>query len=515
MGESSGQLFRPNDIPRPPEVVTQIIREATDPDVSPKRLADRVAVDPGFTSEVLRTVNSSLYSPRSPVKTITQAVMVLGGRALRNLATCFAVRDSIKSWRLRKADLEQFWEACLRRGVAARMLAEQLSMEDPTEAFTVSLLQDFGFGILMHTGRKTTKRWSQLYEMLPQERRVLEKKLFGTTHDAIVALVGERWGIPDALVKPIANHHCDPEDIPPTYHRETCIVQVADEIAAVFSSTKREIAIQRARELCCKHFRLSSEQVDNLLRKVSGHVETTAVELGFRVAKQPDYQEIVNGALQSLVDMNLSYEQLVTKLEKVIQEKDSLARELEKANKKLLQLANADALTKLANRRHFRAVFDRMLSAAVENCHPLTLIMADIDYFKKVNDTHGHAAGDAVLVACADAIRSAVREEDFCARIGGEEFAILLPNTTEEGGRIVGTRICTRIANLPISIGELSLRITVSLGGATAGAKGSSLANIEELMRAADEALYRSKARGRNQLNWVNFTEEIPSDQCP
>jgi diguanylate cyclase (GGDEF)-like protein/PAS domain S-box-containing protein len=167
-------------------------------------------------------------------------------------------------------------------------------------------------------------------------------------------------------------------------------------------------------------------------------------------------------------------------------------RRLEQA---LEELAATDSLTGVANRRRF----DQTLRSEAERClrsgGPLTLLMLDIDHFKSVNDTYGHPAGDAMLQAVASECRSAVRDIDLVARIGGEEFGILLVNVDLAEGERVAERIRKLIEALQLDVGERSLSCTASIG--LAGFTGSAL----DLMTQADAALYRAKEGGRNQVH--------------
>jgi diguanylate cyclase (GGDEF)-like protein len=177
---------------------------------------------------------------------------------------------------------------------------------------------------------------------------------------------------------------------------------------------------------------------------------------------------------------------------------ERIRRELERANADLERLARTDPLTGLANRRHFMETLDREVERSQRYGRPLSLVLIDLDHFKGVNDTHGHAAGDDVLRAAADALRSVCRDVDLAARLGGEELAILLPETDSAGARVVAERTRERIEAVPHrSPGGAPFTVTASLGVATAtgGSHGG-----EELLQASDEALYRAKDEGRNRV---------------
>lgn len=171
---------------------------------------------------------------------------------------------------------------------------------------------------------------------------------------------------------------------------------------------------------------------------------------------------------------------------------------LEQANADLEHLARTDPLTALANRRHFMETLEREVDRSQRYRRPLSLVLLDLDHFKKVNDTHGHAAGDDVLKAAAGVLHSVCRDVDLASRIGGEELALILPETDAAGARIVAERVRSRIqAGRHVSTAGEAFQVTASIGIATADANTVS---GEALLQSADEALYQAKDGGRNRV---------------
>ena len=169
----------------------------------------------------------------------------------------------------------------------------------------------------------------------------------------------------------------------------------------------------------------------------------------------------------------------------------------------LSDAAHRDPLTELLNRRGFQEVFDDELERARRADQPLSLIVGDLDRFKQVNDVYGHAAGDAVLVRVADAIRGAKRGFDRAARVGGEEFAILAPGSDEHGGYMLAERI--RAAVHEAFADQDTWPLTISFGISTHPLHGQS---ADGLLRTADQALYAAKRLGRNRS--VISSAEVP-----
>jgi diguanylate cyclase (GGDEF)-like protein len=163
----------------------------------------------------------------------------------------------------------------------------------------------------------------------------------------------------------------------------------------------------------------------------------------------------------------------------------------------LARQARQDSLTGLLNRRSFLEEFEREWSRACRGAGPLSCVMLDIDYFKKVNDGHGHAAGDAVLKAIAQIVRLECRPTDVAGRYGGEEFCVLLPDTTEESAVVWAERTRRRIAETSIAAGDGTLSVTASFGLAE---RCESTQAPENLIDQADQALRLAKQLGRDRV---------------
>jgi diguanylate cyclase (GGDEF)-like protein len=158
-----------------------------------------------------------------------------------------------------------------------------------------------------------------------------------------------------------------------------------------------------------------------------------------------------------------------------------------------------DGLTGAYNRRYFAERIGADLSFGRRHGLPLSLLMFDIDHFKRVNDTYGHEAGDEALRAVCDAMAGSIRNEDVLARFGGEEFAIIAQGTGLEGGRALGERIRERVGAAPIRTGDdREIGITVSAG--VASLRPGSAADAGALIAAADDNLYAAKAAGRDRV---------------
>lgn len=160
-------------------------------------------------------------------------------------------------------------------------------------------------------------------------------------------------------------------------------------------------------------------------------------------------------------------------------------------------LATTDPLTGASNRHQFFSLGGVEVQRAKRYDLPLTVIMLDIDYFKSINDTYGHAAGDQVLKTLSGAVSSLLREPDIFGRLGGEEFAVILPQTGADEGAEVAERLRAALASLAVEVGDQTVSFTVSMGVTRISAADQT---VEELLNRADEALYKAKRMGRNRV---------------
>ncbi|HEX6135311.1 MAG TPA: diguanylate cyclase [Longimicrobiales bacterium] len=181
-----------------------------------------------------------------------------------------------------------------------------------------------------------------------------------------------------------------------------------------------------------------------------------------------------------------------------------LQDELEEKNRELERLSISDGLTGLYNHRHIHGLLAEEFERVERTNDCMSVAMFDLDHFKAVNDTHGHQAGDRVLVALADILRETARDIDRLGRYGGEEFMALLPETCIEDAAVFVERVRRDVARRPFDIGrDEPLHMTISAGVATY--PHELIHDVETLVRLADEALYAAKAAGRNRV--VRFDE--------
>ena len=168
-------------------------------------------------------------------------------------------------------------------------------------------------------------------------------------------------------------------------------------------------------------------------------------------------------------------------------------------------LANVDNLTGAMSRQHFMSLADQELTRSRRYQLPLVVLMLDLDHFKNVNDSYGHPTGDVVLKRFVQTVKGVLRESDLIGRIGGEEFAVLLPNTTPEGGCALANRIIDAVRANPMVFEQQTIAYTVSIGASYLTQQSS----FGVMLAESDAALYRAKKSGRDRLE-VSWDDSTP-----
>ena len=483
----------------------EIIRLAGDPNCSFQNLVDIVKRDPTLSVKVLRLANSALLRLEDEVTTVSRAVNVIGVRALRNMAICFAACDAVPKNQLGDFDLAIFLEDSLRRAVAAELLARELGMSNADEAFTVGLLQDYGVLALAMQNPTRAGEWTAARRDCAEHRREHELAIFGQSHDQIALEVAKHSQLPAPLAFAMHYHH--KVESAPT-NRQSQLIQLcswAENIADVFIVDDRQPALElmftRLRQEC----RIDQKRAKEMLEQLPSLVEEYGQILGLHIPPQEGFDELLQETNRQLAEMNVSYQELMLELQKVVRAKQEVERELRLANARLERLAGIDPLTEIANRRHFEKHLLRIVQESQRSGAPVTVLIADIDLFKKINDSYGHPFGDTAIRAVASSLEGNLRSQDLVARVGGEEFAVILPDTDQTTGSVIAERLRLCVQKRELHCGSTPVPLTISIGGSTADSisparKAKPIS--EWLFKMADDGLLDSKRRGRNRVTW-------------
>jgi diguanylate cyclase len=269
------------------------------------------------------------------------------------------------------------------------------------------------------------------------------------------------------------------------------LIKPAQAEAVANDAARAAMAAQQLRDLA-----------HNVASDVGAHntlVEGIADQLGALDQSDAGNNAVVMEAVAKMLEAN---KKLATKLEDAEHKIQTQAEEIRTQQSE----ARTDALTKLANRRAFDAFLAECVEKYDKDARSFSLVMFDVDHFKKFNDTHGHPAGDEVLRTVGKTLTKAVKAGDLACRYGGEEFAVILVNTKAAEAQVAAERVRKAIESMIVQFGGNTLRVTASVGMAECQ-EGEEAA---VLIRRADEAVYASKKGGRNCSHWHNGQEYLP-----
>ena len=491
-------------LPTPPLTLARVIRIAGDPGRPLRDLGLVCAQDPGLTVELLRLANTAREGATDPIRSVPAAVVKLGARAVRAHAIAYSVRTALSGFRTGGFDAEQFWEDSLRRAAAARLIAEWTAYEDPAEAFAVGLVQDLGTLLLAIQQPELGEPLRNLRIRPGQTRLEAERVLGGLAHPAVFAESSLAGMMPDDLLFAVAHHHRPPAG-DTRAHRLARIAGAADLLADLVQAIPKDVVIGRAQD------GLRGIGIDlgpaALVARLGATMSDLGAELAIPLGPQPTLEEVLAQARALMDQLGAEQAARTERLQRRLADTEAQARTLADTNRQLSALALRDPLTGLANRRRLDDALHAVVSAADRRA--LGVLVVDIDHFKRVNDTHGHAAGDLVLQSVAQRLCAAVRGCDLVARLGGEEFVILLPDCHPTAAQVVAERLRAAIEASPVPLQPTAIHVTVSVGAvlSTPGDRRGPAA----LLDAADQALYAAKGGGRNQVRWHTESDGLPA----
>lgn len=483
------------DIPSPPAIAILILDTVQNEESSVSDLVRIISADPALTGKMLKVANSNFYSLQNNVTSIDRAISVLGTEVIKNIALSFVITSQLSQEKDTTFDIDYFWRRAITSAVAAELLKKQAKLQNDA-MFVTALLHDIGILLLFMSKREPYLKLLQESKQTQAPLIDLERREFGFDHQQLGFYLVTSWKLPDAIAQPIKYHHLD-QQAPAEHQRSAEILRVADLLAAIYSEDEVAGKVRQLHEELLTSFSMNSKEVEELLDEVANEsiefLETFEIDPG----KIKPYSQILQEANTELGKINLSYEQVVLELKQETKKAERLAKQLQEANTQLKNLASRDGLTGLYNHLHFQETLEKEVARTKRYGAPLSLIMLDIDFFKRVNDTFGHSSGDLVLKNIGRVLCQSVRSSDIVARYGGEEFAVILPETGETGLKVFAERLRRSIEKTTMEIGTELVSVTISAGGATL-TPGKNQLSKQMLIDIADQALYSSKHKGRN-----------------
>jgi len=501
-------IEKADNLPSLPTVTFKVMKMAMDPETSIKQIADFMATDVALASKVLRVVNSSFYSPVNKIQNINQAAVILGAQVIRNIALQLSLSDAFPQ-KKQSNSYANLLEKSLCSGIAAEIIAKKISLSLSKDIFLSGLFSDIGMSIMMYFWPDDYLNVLNEAEEKGIEVNTVEEELLGTNHIQVGLKVAERWGLPQAIINSIKYHHdiqlAVQDKLPAQEIKALKCSYFGGIVTEIYYGWNKSRHIARFESEIETEFQINKETASEIISQTSEMMMDIGKSMEIDIDSETSYTQMLQNANSELGQINIKYDQMYRELQSVVNElktkNDQLAKltiELDEKNKLLSNLASKDGLTGLYNHRYFQTYLLKQFKLANRYARPLSLILLDIDHFKKINDTYGHQSGDIILKELAKILVSCVREVELAARYGGEEFVIVLPETILKHAVIVAERIRAKVEETSFKIvSGQEINITCSLG---VSAFNSGISTTKELIETADKLLYAAKKGGRNKI---------------
>jgi diguanylate cyclase (GGDEF)-like protein len=476
--------------PSPPAIALQIIDLASDPQINAGKVASLIAKDPGLATKVLRVANSPMYSKRRKSDNLRQALVTLGLNAAVSLSLGFSLVGTYNRGKQSGIDYPRFWRRAILGAAAGRLWAVRAQVPNADDVFLAALLQDIA---VLAIDRVQNGFYAELNPNATHRDLIdYETSRIGADHSQLGAWLLRHWKIPEELCAAVEASHGSPAAHDPGVSplAARCVSLASDCAETLLNPECGNIAMlaQHAAELLGIETGAALQTISTLV------AEIPEVERLFDTSLlDPEFSSaILEQARELLSIRNVQAMHEIETLRETAAALESKSAEIEAKTRR-------DALTGVFTRGHLDELLGQEFAGAIAGGWPLSVVFADLDGFKLVNDTYGHAAGDAVLATAAQVIGQVVRDSDYVGRYGGEEFLIVLPGVTSEIASKICHRLLARLRATRHALPAGDIQVTISLGLAT-HSKESPFRNVKLLIEAADRCVYAAKKAGRDRL---------------
>lgn len=488
------------DLPVLSSSIAGILSLTQEDDSDASQIAEFIKRDVTLSAAILRIVNSSAFGLLKKISSIDQAVVFLGLNSVRNIALGVGVLNLFPPDD--KDFLSKTWQRSLMTAIAARELCSMNGDKNRDVAFTGGLLHDIGLIAIYSYDPEKASKLLKVMETSGRMPLQEEKRLVGFDHVEAGRLLAEHWKLPEDLVYVVTNHHDGPQADPCNsgYGLLAQFVYLASMVGDIFYFGRKREWIQKFTDDCQRLLGISPENSDLLLQNM--HQQLVEIARHFDISVGPDttYEAMIRRANEEIVNAAVSNEATKYHLTQSFKRERSLSTRLEETNRKLKKMAMKDGMTGLFNRQCLNELLQKEWSRSMRHGYPVSLVMIDVDDFKRVNDTYGHQCGDDVLKKIAALLTTASRTNDLVARYGGDEFAIILPQTKLNDACMVAERYRSFVQKLSIpSDNDRDIHLTVSCGVSTSSPEREDT-GLDAFIQMADDALYRAKGSGRNKV---------------
>ncbi len=505
------ELSKYTRIPSLPTVALEVLKIFNDPESSLEDIIVIVRNDPAIVGKLLKAANSPLYSARGDVTDLKRAVLLLGRNTVTPLVLSFSLAQQSAGSDSHNEYFREFWLRSFVQATAAEIVGSHYgSPAFRGECYTTNLLAGLGRLALLRAEPERYLRCLAIWHQDPAGLLRTEQEFLGFTHVELSGELLKLHGLPDRVINAIRSLDCNAlsaSTISADQEPLVLISRVADAVASMMLDRTPALAIVALDEALSMLQLPNLMSTEALLGLVKARIEASAGLFDLDPPRLPSPGEMLQDALEQLASFAL--------LAAAPADHPSIPRELMEENGRLrrrvndlLQASRSDSLTGIFNRTHFLTQMAERIALHRVRHQSLGLAVIDIDCFKKINDTHGHQAGDEVLKIVAEALLHSLRDGDLLARYGGEEFVVLMDDADSAGLLIVGERLRSCVESLKIQINGNRIPVTISIGLCESPVICDEREFARQLFAAADAAMYRAKNSGRNRF----FVEPIACD---
>ncbi len=488
-------------LPSPPAIAVNILNAVRKDEAPLTALGNVIVNDPALTAKMLKIANSGMFFPRGNIACIQRAMVALGTDVIKNIALSFVITSNFRTSENSGFEMDRFWQLSVASAVAAELLSRELKIQDDN-IFVTALLKDIG---IMVMSQAKGESYNRLIAEVRGNGNLVESETsqYGYNHAQVAYALLNHWNLPDTICEPIL-YHASPDRAPEANRKTAFILFFAGQIASLCRDYGAVTTAPEIQEQLQCNFDLADCQTYRLLDEVATKSNEIIEFFEIKSDELVPYTVLLQQANTELTRINLSKEQMVLELNVARIKAERMSRQLQESNARLRALVYRDGLTGLYNHRYFHETLEKELSRARRYHSSLSLILFDIDHFKKINDRYGHPAGDVVLMNIAKAVCSAVRPCDIVARYGGDEFVIILPETGAEGVRVFASRLRRCVEGIATNYQDQVIYVTMSAGLTTTTSESNEVTK-DELILATDQALLLSKSSGRNQVSSLDI----------
>ena len=492
-GALSGVLGANRALPSLPTSVMQIITLADAPDASLQEFTAAIERDPALTLRILGLANSVFHAYESPAQTCHEAITRLGIDATLSVALGFGLAHHQRSGP-QGLDLVHFWHRALISALISHSLAKTLAAPSPGRAFTLGLLQDIG---MLALDACLPRGYAALLSSADSHAALsaAEQKAWCCDHALVGAWLAQHWQLPQRLVSGIADSHLPLDQVT----IEQRCVNASGQLAEAWLRSDDELVASEEPLLASDLQHLASALVMDpdvlieLLCDLQQTLPTTAELMHISCPPGFDATRILLDAKQRLHAHHLKLSQ------QLLDQHQELER-LRQRQADLDQRIRHDPLTGLYNRAHLEALLEQHFREALSQKLALSLVFIDLDYFKQLNDTHGHRLGDEVLKGFAGLLRQQLSRQVLGGRYGGEEFLLFFPGGESAVARRHAETLQQQMAiyTMATTADQQDIRISASMG--IVSLADGDFINAGDLIQAADQAMYVAKHAGRGRI---------------